>query len=173
MIINAGTNDLRSKEGVSTALKRVMEKAASTFPDAKVFISTLLPRQYFHPVLIQRVNASISKDCALRPNVFLAHHPTQEQHSLYDQVHIYRSEVQTFAKTLKDVALNRQPNTSHRTSRAMGILPRPTSRRPPAYRPPPRPRGSLTPKRPLPPRPHHHGPSIHTHTPWSQLYLMQ
>ena len=162
------TNDLRSKqEGVSTALKRVMEKAASTFPDAKVVISTLLPRQDFNPVLLQRVNASISRDCALKTNVFLAHHPTLEQHSLYDQVHIYRSEVPTFAKTLKDVALNRQPNTSHRTSRAMGIPPRPTSRGPPASRPPPRPRGPLTPKRPLPPRPHHHEPSTHTHTPWS------
>ncbi|CAL8237283.1 unnamed protein product [Boreogadus saida] len=78
-----------------------------------------------------------------------------------------RSEVPTFAKTLKDVALNRQPNTSHRTSRAMGTPPRPTSRGPPASRPPPRPRGPLTPKRPLPPRPHHHEPSTHTHTPWS------
>ena len=144
-----------------------MEKDTSTFPDAKVVISTLLPRQDFHPVLIQRVNASISRDCALKPNVFLAHHPTLEQHSLYDQVHIYRSEVPTFAKTLKDVALNCQPNTSHRTSRAMGIPPRPTSRGHPASRPPPRPRGPLTPKRPLPPRLHHHGPSTHTHTPWS------
>ena len=141
-IIHTGTNDLRSKqEDVSTALKRVMEKATSIFPDAKVVISTLLPRQDFHPVLIRRAKASISRDCALKPNIFLAHHPTLEQHSLYDQVHIYRSEVPTFAKTLKDVALNRKPNTSHRTSRAMGIPPRPTSRGPPASRPPPRPRG--------------------------------
>ena len=78
---------------MSTALKRVMEKAASTFPDAKVVISTLLPRQDFHPV--RTLNASISTDCALKPNVFLAHHPTMEPHSLYDQVHIYRSEVPT------------------------------------------------------------------------------
>ncbi|CAL8272090.1 unnamed protein product [Arctogadus glacialis] len=91
------------------------------------------------------------RDCALHPTCFLTHHPHPEQHSLYDQVHIYRSEVPTFAKTLKDVALNRQPNTSHRTSRAMGIPPRPTSRGPPASRPPPRPRGPLTPKDPFPP----------------------
>ena len=61
----------------------------------------------------------------MKPNVFLAHNPTLEQHSLYDQVHIYRSEVPTFAKMLMEVALNRQPNTSHRTSRAKGIPPRP------------------------------------------------
>ncbi|CAL8329535.1 unnamed protein product [Gadus morhua 'NCC'] len=99
------------KESASGALKRVMEKAASTLPDIQVVISTLLPRQDFHPVLIQR-------------------------HSLYDQVHIFRSEVPTFAKTLKDVALNRQPNTSHRTSRAMGIPPRPAQWPPCIQRPP-------------------------------------
>ncbi|CAL8290513.1 unnamed protein product [Arctogadus glacialis] len=42
-----------------------------------------------HPV--RTLNASISTDCALKPNVFLAHHPTMEPHSLYDQVHIYRN----------------------------------------------------------------------------------
>ncbi|CAL8387451.1 unnamed protein product [Boreogadus saida] len=64
---------------------------------------------------------------------------TPHPHSLYDQVHIYRSEVPTFAKTLKDVALNRQPNTSHRTSRAMGTPPRPTSRGPPCIQTAPSP----------------------------------
>ncbi|CAL8378809.1 unnamed protein product [Boreogadus saida] len=37
-----------------------------------------------------RVNTSISRDCALKPKVFLAQNPTLEQHSHNDQVHIYR-----------------------------------------------------------------------------------
>ena len=144
---------------MSTALKRVMEKAASTLPDIQVVISTLLPRQDFHPVLIQRVNASISRDCALNPMFSL--HTTPPWSSTASTTR-YTSTGQRSRS-----ALNRQPKTSHRTSRATGIPPRPTSRGPPASRPPPGPGGPLPPKRPLPPRPHHHGPSIHTHTPWS------
>ena len=146
IIIHTGTNDLRAQqERVATALKGVIEKASSTFPNAQVVISTLLPRKDFHPATIQRVNASISRDCASKPNVFLAHHSTLDLNSLYDQVHLYKAAVPTFARTLKDIALKRIPNTSHRSNRSIDTPPRPA-------RHPPRPAGP-------PPGPTHRGPT--------------
>jgi hypothetical protein len=44
IIIHTGTNDLRAQqERVATALKGVIEKVYSIFPNAQVVISTLLP----------------------------------------------------------------------------------------------------------------------------------
>ncbi|KAM9415602.1 uncharacterized protein ACWYII_024383 [Salvelinus alpinus] len=151
IIIHTGTNDLRAQqERVATALKGVIEKASSTFPNAQVVISTLLPRKDFHPATIQRVNASISRDCASKPNVFLAHHSTLDLNSLYDQVHLYKAAVPTFARTLKDIALKRSPNTSHRSNRSIDTPPRPA-------RHPPRPPGP-------PPGPTHPPHINHAHT---------
>ena len=48
IIIHTGTNYLREQqERVAIALKGVIEKASSTFPNAQVVISTLLPRKDF------------------------------------------------------------------------------------------------------------------------------
>ena len=66
MIKHTGTNDLRDKqERVATALKGAIQKVYSTFPNATVVFSILLPRKYVRPATIQRVNASISRDCVL------------------------------------------------------------------------------------------------------------
>lgn len=126
IIIHTGTNDLRAQqERVASALQRVIEKATTTFPNAKITISTLLPRKDFHPDTIQRVNANLSRTCALKPQVHLAHHPTLDLTCLYDHVHLYRATVPIFAKTLKDVALNRSTNTTPRSNRARQHPPRP------------------------------------------------
>ncbi|XP_048108459.1 uncharacterized protein LOC125300506 [Alosa alosa] len=127
IIIHTETNDLRTEqERVALSLKNVMEKASSNFPEAivmekassnfpeaRVVISTLLPRTDFHPDTINRINASISRDCAMKQNVFLAHHPLLNHNNLLDHVHLHKEAVPSFAKTLKDVALNR---TIQRTS---------------------------------------------------------
>ncbi|KAJ8332586.1 hypothetical protein SKAU_G00423750 [Synaphobranchus kaupii] len=77
ILIHTGTNNLRAEqERVATSLRAVIEKASHTFPSSKIVISTLLPRKDFHPLTINKINASISRDCALRPNVHLAHHPS-------------------------------------------------------------------------------------------------
>ncbi|KAJ8273846.1 hypothetical protein GJAV_G00106140 [Gymnothorax javanicus] len=117
IIIHTGTNDLRSQqERVSEALNRVIEKASTTFPSSRVVISTLLPRKDFHPDTIHRINSSLSRDCARRPNVHLAHHPTLDISCLYDHVHLFKNTVPIFAQTLKNVALNRDQSTAHRKS---------------------------------------------------------
>ncbi|XP_078023017.1 uncharacterized protein LOC144462725 [Epinephelus lanceolatus] len=117
IIIHTGTNDLRSQqERVSESLKRVIEKASTTFPNSRVVISTLLPRKDFHPDTIHRINNSLSRDCARRPNVHLAHHPTLDISCLYDHVHLFKSTVPIFALTLKSVALNRDQSTARRKS---------------------------------------------------------
>jgi hypothetical protein len=98
-----------------------IEKAYSSSPNTvklrlhlkiktQVVISILLPQKYVHPATIL-VNASISQDCASKPNVYLAHHYTLDLNSLNDQVHLYKAEIPTFARTLKD--LIRSPSTSH------------------------------------------------------------
>lgn len=126
IIIHTGTNDLRAQqERVATSLQTVIEKASTTFPHAKITISTLLPRKDFHPDTIQRVNANLSRACALKPNVHLAHHPTLDFTCLYDHVHLYKTAVPVFAKTLKDVALNRNRNSTPRSNRVQQPPPRP------------------------------------------------
>ncbi|KAK1891952.1 Platelet-activating factor acetylhydrolase IB subunit beta like [Dissostichus eleginoides] len=112
IIIHTGSNDLRSQqERVSESLRGVIEKASTTFPNSRVVMSTLLPRKDLHPDTIHRINSNMSRDCILRPNVHLAHHPTLDINCLYDHVHLYKNTVPIFARTLKDVALNRDQST--------------------------------------------------------------
>ncbi|KAK1875096.1 Platelet-activating factor acetylhydrolase IB subunit beta like [Dissostichus eleginoides] len=117
IIIHTGSNDLRSQqERVSESLRGVIEKASTTFPNSRVVMSTLLPRKDLHPDTIHRINSNMSRDCILRPNVHLAHHPTLDINCLYDHVHLYKNTVPIFARTLKDVALNRDQSTPRRRS---------------------------------------------------------
>ncbi|KAJ8377144.1 hypothetical protein SKAU_G00077240 [Synaphobranchus kaupii] len=67
--------------------------------------------------LKQRVNAEISRGCALLPNVHLAHYPTIGHWDLYDHVHLDEAAVREFTKTLKDVALGRHPGHSPSSKR--------------------------------------------------------
>lgn len=116
IIIHTGTNDLRAQqERVATALINVTEKASSNFPNSKIILSTLLLRSDFHPDTIRHINARVSRDCALKPNVYLAQHPTLNLSSLYDHVHLHRRAVPIFTKTLKDITLNRNSNTQQRS----------------------------------------------------------
>ncbi len=73
IIIHTGTNDMRAQqERLATALINVAEKASSNFPNSKIILSTLLLRSDFHPDTIRHINAGVSRDCALKPNVYLA-----------------------------------------------------------------------------------------------------
>ncbi len=115
IIIHTGTNDMRAQqERVATALINVAEKASSNFPNSKIILSTLLLRSDFHPDTIRHINARVSRDCALKPNVYLAQHPTLNLNSLYDHVHLHRRAVPIFAKTLKDIALSRSSSALQR-----------------------------------------------------------
>lgn len=63
ILIHTGTNDLRSQqERLALSLRAFTEKACRTFPNSKIVMSTLLPRKDFHPLTIQKVNVSISRD---------------------------------------------------------------------------------------------------------------
>lgn len=117
IIIHTGTNDLQIQgDRVATSLRQVVEKASANFPNSRVVMSTLLPRRDFHPDTINWINARLSRDCAMKPNVFLAQHPTLNLGSLFDSVHLHKKAVTTFAKKLKDVTLNRVSYTSQRAS---------------------------------------------------------
>ncbi|KAI7794676.1 hypothetical protein IRJ41_020546, partial [Triplophysa rosa] len=119
IIIHTGTNDLRNKQDrVSESLRAVVDKARHTFPNSKIILSTLLLSRDFHPDTINKINASISRHCALLPNVHLAHHPDLDTDCLYDHVHLYKSLTHVLAKRLKDVALSRTNQTSPRWSRS-------------------------------------------------------
>ncbi|KAL1274398.1 hypothetical protein QQF64_027212 [Cirrhinus molitorella] len=83
------------------------EKARHNFPNSKIILSTLLQRKDFHPNTINKINANISRHCALVPNVYLAHHPDLDTDCLYDHVHLYKNLVHILAKRLKDLILNR------------------------------------------------------------------
>ncbi len=115
IIIHTGTNDMRAQqERVATALINVAEKASSNFPNSKIILSTLLLRSDFHPDTIRHINARVSRDCSLKPNVYLAQHPTLNRNSFYDHVHLHRRAVPIFAKTLKDIALSRSSSALQR-----------------------------------------------------------
>lgn len=114
IIIHTGTNNLRSQqERVADLLRRMKknEKASTTFPTSRITISTLLQRRDFHPHTIHRVNDIISRVCALKPNVFLTHHPTHLD-CLYDHVHLYRETVRILAKTMKDATFSSNLTTA-------------------------------------------------------------
>ncbi len=140
-----GTNDLRSQQDrVSDSLRAVVEKARETFPNSKITLFTLLQRKDFHPKTINKINSSISRHCALLPNVHLVHHPDLDTDCLYDHVHLYKNLVHIFAKRLKDVALNRtnqtsrtSPNPANPTRHTSGnYIPANTSSRAPTRAPP-------------------------------------
>ena len=181
IIIHTGTNDLRSQqEKVADSLRKITEKASTTFPTSKIIISTLLPRRDFHPHTIHRVNASISRDCALKPNVFLAHHPILGPDCLYDHVHLYREAVPILAKTLKDITFSRNLTNTQSNNWPAQTPPRPS--RPP--RPPIAPRhhqprlAARIPRTPRPSQDHQHHqhttrPSQHTPQPRPPPYFQQ
>ncbi len=118
IIIHTGTNNMRAQqERVATALINVAEKASSNFPNSKIILSTLLLRSDFHPDTIRHINARVCRDCALKPNVYLAQHPTLNLNSLYDHVRLHIRAVPIFAKTLKDIALSRSSSALQRPER--------------------------------------------------------
>ena len=102
---------------MADCVRRVAQTATQAFPSTKITISTILPRRDIHPATIQKINAEISRGCALMANVHLAHHPNLSIHSLHDHVHLHKDFVNTFAKNLKDVALGRSPNSPPRNNR--------------------------------------------------------
>ena len=112
IIIHTGTNNLRTQRGheVVDNVKKVIDKATSKFPAATITISALLPRGdlYDYPGYIQRINAGISSYCERKPNVYFATHPTLDEDSLWDTVHLRKALVPVFAKRLKDVAFARK-----------------------------------------------------------------
>ncbi|XDV33405.1 hypothetical protein PO909_003829 [Leuciscus waleckii] len=157
IIIHTGTNDLRSQQDrVSDSLRAVVDKARKTFPNSKIILSTLLQRKDFHPNTINKINSSISRHCALLPNVHLAHHPDLDTECLYDHVHLYKNLVHILAKRLKDVTLNRTNQTSPRWSRTSPNPVNP-SRPPPANYIP----AHSSSRAPIgaPPRPPHRAPA--------------
>ena len=131
IIIHTGTNDIWKLENydmVKTA-KRMIEKAIKTFPNTKVVISALLPRWDVEHDYINEINAKVSHFCATTNNVYFASHPTLSRGSLTDKVHICKAAVPTFAKKLKDIALNRSsPDVRHKGNRATNNTPRQPSR---------------------------------------------
>ncbi|KAL6455216.1 hypothetical protein MHYP_G00363500 [Metynnis hypsauchen] len=134
IIIHTGTNDLRAQqERVADSIRRVAQTTTQAFPSTKITISSILPRRDFHPATIQKINAEISRGCALMANVHLAHYPNLSIHSLHDHVHLHKDVVNTFAKNLKDVALGRSPNSPPRSNRPPSLH---TARL--QYPPPPR-----------------------------------
>jgi hypothetical protein len=60
---------LAQQERVATSLRGVIEQASTIFPLAKIVISTLLQRRHVHSATIQRINASLSRDCVLRHTI--------------------------------------------------------------------------------------------------------
>lgn len=59
-IIHTGTKNLKAEqERIATSLRAVIEKANHTFPSSEIVISTLLPRQDFLPLTINKMNVRI------------------------------------------------------------------------------------------------------------------
>ncbi|KAJ8360504.1 hypothetical protein SKAU_G00170290 [Synaphobranchus kaupii] len=115
ILIHTGTNDLRSKgEKVAESLKKVAEKAHRLFPQANIAISTLLPRRDYPGGLINKINQSITSDCATLPNVTIIHHPALSCDHLYDLVHLDQEGVRLFAKDLREALYRDLPTLQPR-----------------------------------------------------------
>ena len=120
IIIHTGTNDIQSQqEKVDKSINAVIDKASATFPQARVVISSLLPRKDIHLDTINRINHSVSRHAANKANISVATHSMLHIGNLYDNVHLRKDAVAAFTKSLKDAALNRQclqprPDVQHK-----------------------------------------------------------
>ncbi|KAL4007974.1 hypothetical protein ACER0C_001826 [Sarotherodon galilaeus] len=112
IIIHTGSSQLRQEQDrLSESLTGVIEKASNTFPESRVVMSALLPMKNMHCDTINKINSRLEKECEELPNVHFAKHPTININCLYDKVHLLKDKVRIFARTLKDVALDRYPST--------------------------------------------------------------
>ena len=118
----------------SNITKSSDQQGQQHFPNTKIVMSTLLPRKDFHPKTILGISASMSRDCALRSNVYLAHHPTLNMDNLYDNIHLKKENISTFARTLKDTALGRIPTSNHQNRGEDRTQAAPTRTQGPAHR---------------------------------------
>lgn len=108
IIIHTGTNDLKvSTSGVAKSLIDTIKMANQSHPDAKVIISSLLPRRDISERVIEEINEEVSGFCANVPNVEVATHNNINTTHLYDNVHINKNNIRLFAKNIKDAALSR------------------------------------------------------------------
>ena len=86
-------------------MREVAIRATQRFPDARVTLSTLLPRTDVPFHVIHGNNVELSRSCALIPNVHLAHHKDIQPHHMYDHIHLNKQGVKVFARVLKSTAL--------------------------------------------------------------------
>ncbi|KAJ8340983.1 hypothetical protein SKAU_G00332740 [Synaphobranchus kaupii] len=133
ILVHTGTNDLhRLRHNTTQAVRKVAEKASQEFPNTRVVISTLLPRANISTHIIRDINTEITRSCAALPNVPITPPLGPGTSMIYD-LHLNQQGVKVFAKTLKDVALSRNPSSPLSTvSRAQPRMqpPRPTGYRP-------------------------------------------
>ncbi|XP_030609910.1 uncharacterized protein LOC115797469 [Archocentrus centrarchus] len=123
IIIHTGSSDLRKKqERLSESLERVIEKASDTFPSSRVVMSALLPRRDLHFDTIHNINTKLEKACHKFKNVYFAKHPTLGFSCLHDDVNLSKEKVPIFARTLKDVALDRNPSEQQGTVQGRSSL---------------------------------------------------
>ncbi|KAJ8367791.1 hypothetical protein SKAU_G00078190 [Synaphobranchus kaupii] len=98
IIIHMGTNDLSTLQHNTTrAVRRVAEKAAQEFPDAR--------------------------GCAALPNVHLAHHPTLTPWDLYDGLHLDRESREDSEGCSSGPKPNQPPSQHHRQDLAPDTSP--------------------------------------------------
>ncbi|XP_005950651.1 uncharacterized protein LOC102299890 isoform X1 [Haplochromis burtoni] len=116
IIIHTGCHQLRREQDrLSESLKRVIEKASNTFPESRVVMSALLPVRNMHPDTINKINTKLEKECESLPQIHFAKHHNLDVSCLYDNIHLSKDKVHIFARTLKDVALERYPSTLQTT----------------------------------------------------------
>ncbi|KAL1261294.1 hypothetical protein QQF64_006559 [Cirrhinus molitorella] len=128
------------KGHVAPVIREVAIRATQHFPEAKITLSTLLPRPDVPFHVIHGNNVELSRSCALIPKVHLAHYKDIRPHHMYDHVHFNKQGVRVFARVMKSTALenasknSRNPNNK-RNSQPSRIIHPPTEPRP-ATRPP-------------------------------------
>ncbi len=70
IVVHTGTNDLRAAKGnVAPMLREVAIRASERFPEAKITLSTLLPRSDLPFQVIHGNNVELSRTCAFIPNI--------------------------------------------------------------------------------------------------------
>lgn len=131
IIIHTGTNDLKARTtDVAMALINIIKIATKKHPQAKVIVSSLLPRRDIHVKVIEKINAKLTSVCAEIPNAKVAHHTDITIRHLYDSVHLHEGGMKLFAKNLKDTTLDRKrlllngqrPDQVHRPTYAAAVL---------------------------------------------------
>ena len=117
IIIHCGTNDLEkisSDKELVKLYEDLLEKTQNKYPDCRVIISGLLPRNDRLNERVNRVNNKVKEVVSNKENTSYVDHNNIGSHDLRDKKHLHKTSVKLFARNIKGAFFKTSPKTKGR-----------------------------------------------------------